>query len=75
MNTNAPNPVFLMKVYDDAMALIVEARNYIAHRQAADVAELSPEARLLVSQETLRVTSRLTQAMAWLLFQRAVMAE
>lgn len=63
---------FFNKTYSDATDLLVEARNYIAFRRANDVRELDIEVRLLISQETLRITSRLTQVMAWLLSQRAV---
>ncbi len=54
------------------MALLIEARNYVAYRQSGDVKDMEGGARLLVSQETMRITCRLTQAMAWLLCQRAV---
>ncbi|NBC34911.1 MAG: DUF1465 family protein [Alphaproteobacteria bacterium] len=63
---------FLRKTYDEAFALLVEARNYFAYRQAGDVDGLEAESRLLVSQETMRITCRLTQVMAWLFCQRAV---
>lgn len=56
------------------MALLVEARNYIAYQEAVDNRGLPPNVRLQVSYESMRVTSRLTQAMAWLLAQKAVHA-
>lgn len=62
--------VFFRKNYDEAMSLLIEARNYIAFQEAKDLAGLSPEFRLLVSQETMRVTCRMTQIMAWMLCQR-----
>lgn len=62
---------FFDKTYDEAMTLLVEARNYVAYQQAADMKLVDVEARLLVSQETMRVTTRLTQVMAWLFGQRA----
>jgi len=63
-------PIFFSRVYDEALALLIEARDYVAasmgdQRDSMDV-------RLAVSCETMRVTSRLTQVMAWLLVQRAV---
>lgn len=67
--SNAP---FLNRVYDEAMALLIETRNYIAYQERKDADGLPPEVRLIISQETLRMTSRLTQAMAWLLAQKAV---
>jgi regulator of CtrA degradation len=63
---------FLSKTYDDAMALVIESRNYIAYRQALDERDLEPSIRLQISLETMRVTARLTQVMAWLLVQKAV---
>lgn len=69
--SNAP---FLNRVYEEAMALLIETRNYIAYQERKDADGLPPEVRLVISQETLRMTSRLTQAMAWLLAQKAVQA-
>ncbi|WP_366657120.1 DUF1465 family protein [Fodinicurvata sp. EGI_FJ10296] len=63
---------FFRKTYDETLALIVEARNYMAYTDHAGRAEWSPDTRLLISQETMRITSRLTQAMAWMLAHRAV---
>jgi len=60
--------------YDETMSLLVEARNYIAYQEAVDNRKLPPNVRLQVSYESMRVTSRLTQAMAWLLAQKAVHA-
>ena len=62
---------FFDKTYEEALALLVEARNYIAYQETADLQPLDPETRLLATQETMRVTCRLTQSMAWLLGQRA----
>lgn len=69
--SNAP---FLDRVYDEAMALLIETRNYIAYQERRDADALAPDIRLIISQETLRMTSRLTQSMAWLLAQKAVQA-
>jgi regulator of CtrA degradation len=64
--------VFLDRIYEDSLALVIEARDYIASGRSKDDANGLPSAQLLVSQETMRVTSRLTQVMAWLFCQRAV---
>jgi len=63
-------PIFFSRVYDETLGLLIEARDYVAstldnHRETIDV-------RLAMSCETMRLTSRLTQIMAWLLVQRAV---
>src|SRR3954453_23758512 len=70
---NGPT-AFFNRTYDETMALLIEARNYIAHNEAFEQRKLSPQVRLQVSFESLRVTSRLTQVMAWLLAQKAVHA-
>lgn len=60
--------------YDETMGLLIEARNYIAYQEAVDHRKLPPHVRLQISYESMRVTSRLTQVMAWLLAQKAVHA-
>jgi len=63
---------FFSRTYDDAFALLVAARDYITEgtRPPSDRPALS----LVHSVETLRLTTRLTHIMAWLLVQRAVHA-
>ena len=70
---NGPTAYF-HRTYDETMALLIETRNYVAYQEAANMRALPPQARLQVSYESLRVTSRLTQVMAWLLAQKAVVA-
>ncbi|CCC98807.1 conserved protein of unknown function [Azospirillum baldaniorum] len=67
-------PTFFNGTYDETMALLIEARNYIAYHDAASHRALPPHVRLQISYESMRVTSRLTQVMAWLLAQKAVHA-
>jgi regulator of CtrA degradation len=62
---------FFSRTYDEAMDLLVEARNYMAFRRGAPAPGLEPRLRLKASYESMRVTCRLTQVMAWLLAQRA----
>ena len=64
---------FLGSTYDDALGLVVEARNYLAHMPPGRPGD-PPSVRLQISYETMRLTARLTQAMAWLLAQKAVHA-
>lgn len=68
------HPTFFNGTYDETMALLIEARNYIAYHESIDHRKLPPHVRLQVSYESMRVTSRLTQVMAWLLAQKAVHA-
>jgi regulator of CtrA degradation len=63
---------FFGKTYGEAMSLLVEARDYLAHREPIDRGALVMEERLRFCSETMRLTSRLTQIMAWLMAQRAV---
>lgn len=65
---------FFGKTYDEAMHLLVETRDYLAHREPVDRNTLAPIERLRFCCETMRLTARLTQIMAWLLAQRAVHA-
>jgi regulator of CtrA degradation len=65
---------FFNRTYDEAMALLVEARNYMAFRESRDVRGMAPTSRLKVSHESMRMTCRLTQIMAWMLAQKAMHA-
>lgn len=65
----------LKRTYDETLALMIEARNYLAYRAPHDRRTLDCVSRLKVSCEAFRVTSRLTQVMSWLMAQRAVEAE
>lgn len=64
----------LKKSYDETLALMVEARNYLAYRVPHEVRVLPDKANLTASCELFRLTSRLIQVMAWLMAQRAVHA-
>jgi regulator of CtrA degradation len=63
---------FFSRTYDEALALVVEARDYLANNLATDRSGASFGDRLIYDCETLRLTTRLTQVMAWLFIQRAV---
>ena len=63
---------FFGKTYDETISLLVASRDYLAHAQPAEAAGLKPIDRLRVNCEAMRLTTRLTQIMAWLLAQRAV---
>ena len=60
--------------YDEALTLAEEARDYLARHQGTDRSAVEPLDRMAVSCAALKVTSRLTQVMAWLLVQKAVQA-
>lgn len=65
---------FFGKTYDETMSLLLASRDYLASAQPADAVGLRPIDRLRVNCEAMRLTTRLTQIMAWLLAQRAVFA-
>lgn len=69
--TTAPT-AFFGRTYDEAFALLVEARDYVAYEEAFDRENLDLFQRLIMSCETTRLTARLTHIMSWLLFQKAV---
>ncbi len=60
--------------FDEALALTREARDYLAYQEKADLAKLSPVGRIAASCESMRMTARMTQVIAWLLVQKAVHA-
>ena len=67
-----PATAFYSRTYDEAQGLVAEALDYA--RDARQPSPEPPAISLLRSLESLRLTTRLTQIMAWLLFQRAVHA-
>ncbi len=66
---------FFGRTYDEALALLREARDYIAlGGERADRDGLAIDRRLMLARESMRVTARLGHVMAWLLLQKAVHA-
>lgn len=65
-------PMFFRGTYDEAYDLLVEARNYVEHAVPALRFAAEPPDPVSVTKETMRLTSRLTQIMAWLMAQRAM---
>ncbi|MEZ5669909.1 MAG: DUF1465 family protein [Alphaproteobacteria bacterium] len=63
-------PLYFSRTYDETLGLLHEARSCIMRH--GDGPALSIRARLTFSKETMRLTTRLTSVMAWLLAQRAV---
>ena len=66
------SPAYFRRTYDETMDLMVEARNYMAYVERRERERAGAMAGLRISCEAMRVTSRLTQVMAWLMMQRAV---
>lgn len=68
-------PTYFGNLHDEALALLVESRNYIKLLREREPQKRHTSAHYLdLSLETMRLTSRLTQVMAWMLAQRAAMA-
>jgi len=73
METAGPT-AFFGKTYDEAFALLLDARDYVACEETAERQGRDMLQRLVMSRETTRLTARLTHIMSWLLFQKAVHA-
>lgn len=71
MTRKAPT-AFFGRTFDEAMALTREARDYLRDYGEEESRELAIEISAHFSVEIMRLTSRLTNMMAWLLVQRAV---
>jgi regulator of CtrA degradation len=63
---------FFGRTYDEAMSLLVEAREYLMYREPLDRQPIFAVDQIQFCCETMRLTARLTHIMAWLLAQRAV---
>lgn len=66
------NTIFFNRTYDEALALVREARSYLAGPGQFAARRLPPEVGYAYAAESLRLTTRLTESMAWLMFQRAL---
>ena len=75
MFDSSAHQVFLEKTYREALGLLVEVRDYVAGPSKADGEALLPQDRAMLVHELTKVTRRLTDAIAWLLLQKAVAAE
>lgn len=62
------------RTYDEAFELTVEARAYVADGLGADRESTAFGKRSYLDCEALRLTTRLSHVMAWLMVQRAVHA-
>lgn len=65
-------PLYFRGTYDEAFDLLVEARNYVENHVPAFKYSADPPDPVVMTKETMRLTSRLTQVMAWLMAQRAL---
>lgn len=67
-------PLVIDSLYQEAMDLAEEARDYFDRVGQWDRQQLSPMDRVLFSCESLKVTTRLMHVISWLLVRKAVLA-
>ena len=65
---------FFGRTFEEARGLLQQTRDWLGGPGASAARGLAPEPALAFAHETLRLTARLTQIMAWLLAQRAAHA-
>jgi len=74
---SGPLAAFIEDAYQDTLSLMTELRDFLAEVQAAPEdpnADRAPDVRARIVKEISSVTRDLTEAMAWLLLQKAVAA-
>jgi len=77
-----PMTTFIEESYQDTLTLMTELRDYLSAIQADDRDDapdsknqpVSPEIRTIIIREISAITRDLTEAMAWLLLQKAASA-
>ena len=69
-----PPVAFLDRTYDEALALTRAARDCIAAGVVLPPEGSSPSASMVATVESMRLTTRITQVMAWCLAQKAIFA-
>jgi hypothetical protein len=63
---------FLRKNYDEALSLLVYARDHFSSNGAREKMLLSPQDQLIYTLAVSTVTTQLTSIMSWLMFCRAI---
>ncbi|MFQ5775998.1 MAG: DUF1465 family protein [Kiloniellaceae bacterium] len=74
MSEPAQPIAYFDNTFAEAVALACDARDYVTFQGPADLLKLSPTGRIAASCESMRLTSRVAQVIAWLLVQKAVHA-
>ncbi|MEH6401798.1 MAG: DUF1465 family protein [Sneathiella sp.] len=69
----ASGAVFFSRTYDEALRLVMEAREYLLGPGRLAVRDLTSEGGFSYATESLRLTTRLIESMSWLMFQRALL--
>ncbi len=65
---------FFNRTYEETLRLLEDTRLYMTYGRRGDRRPLSDLDRLRLSREAFRITTRLSEIMAWLLVQKAVHA-
>ena len=71
---SGPMTAFIEESYQDTLSLMTELRDFLAEVQAAPEdpnADRPPDVRARIVKEISSITRNLTEAMAWLLLQKA----
>ena len=63
--------LFMPKLYDETMQLLVQSKNYFNLYSSEDQRQLSPLQRLIYSAVMSRITLRLSTTMGWIMARRA----
>tara|TARA_R110000868_G_scaffold1554_3_gene12480 strand:- start:43052 stop:43456 length:405 start_codon:yes stop_codon:yes gene_type:complete len=71
---SGPLSAFIEESYQDTLSLMTELRDYLTEVQAAPDGDKGGESRVQIVREISSMTRRLTEAMAWLLLQKAAVA-
>ena len=74
---SGPMTAFIEEAYQDTLSLMTELRDFLAEVQAAPEdpnADRPPDVRARIVKEISSITRNLTEAMAWLLLQKAASA-
>lgn len=64
--------MFMPGVFNETLALLFDAHHYFQSRGSEDLRTIGAELKLPYSEETMRITVRLTNVMAWLMVKRAI---
>lgn len=72
LHAEKENIFFFSSLMDETIHQLTEARDYFTQQGSQTRSAMSPEYRLLYSNEMSRITMRLSCVMAWILAQKAV---
>lgn len=64
--------VFIQKIYNETLTQLIEARNYTKYQAQYDISQYRPIEGLYINGEMLRITTRLSEVMSWVLAQKSV---